>query len=560
MEPNQLATSVVVIVIAASICSAMIFVRRGMLRRLGYGVLCVCAVFSVASWIHFGDFHKIFVDANDSDLSHSRRKVERHLPFHFHEFFHYYLGAKYFRELGYVNLYDCTALADREIAEEERGAPRIGGYVRDLDDVLVDKTYDEALAHCRDEALARFSAGRWASFKHDIQELHRLVPDDWWGGAVFDAGFNPPPSWILLSSTIANVIPIRIGQTQTFLWATSLDMMLLVACFVAFQSAFGATTAALAAVYFGATLISSYGWNGGAFLRFTWFVAIVLSLGAMKRGRWALAGALLGMATCDRLFPAGFAAFAMLPVAVKSIRSMDHRKILLHFCGAFAATVVVLVGASWAVFGFSAWHTFFSRIVRHSDIYYVMHIGLKKVLTYRDWVHGKNFHGHDGLMRFRSWNFRLRDTWAEMRPLILPLQALAVAGTVLATIRRHPYEAALIGGIVFMFVFNLPANYYYVVLTLVPAIVFRGAATSTTMPRRLRDYGVLTAFSAFWMLTLVAPYLAGDDIIYNFYICSALGVFLLIWIAAWIEPQWDFVAAIRRLRAPREAAMSPPTA
>jgi len=33
-----------------------------------------------------------------------------------HEFFHYYLGSKYFRELGYLGIYDCTTLADSEIA------------------------------------------------------------------------------------------------------------------------------------------------------------------------------------------------------------------------------------------------------------------------------------------------------------------------------------------------------------------------------------------------------------------------------------------------------------
>jgi hypothetical protein len=558
LDPNQLATSVLTVLIAASICSALIFIRPRRApgsavggstpvdapRRWGYAVLCVCAMLPVASWLHFGDFHTIFVDASDSDVSASRRKVERHQPFHFHEFFHYYIGAKYFRELGYVDLYDCAALADREIAEEDRAAPRIGGYIRDLDDVLLDKPYDAAIAHCREDALPRFSSGRWASYKHDLRELRRLVPDDWWGGVVTDAGFNPPPSWILLSSTIANVIPIRLGKMQTYLWATSLDMLLLVVCFVAMRSSFGATTAVVAALYFGASFISNYAWNGGAFLRFTWLTAIVLSLVAMKRRRWALAGALLGAATCDRVFPVAFAACAMIPVALQSLRSAEHRRILLRFGGGFAATVAILVVASCAVFGFSAWSVFFSRIIRHSDIYYVMHIGLKKVLTFRDWTPAKNFHGHDGLMRFRDWNLRLRGTWGEMRPLALPIQALAVLGTLLASIRRRPYEAALLGGVVFMFAFNLPANYYYVVLALVPALLFRSAATATSMRARLRDYLVLTAFSAFWMLTLIAPYLARDDIVYNYYICSAFAAFLVTWMAVWIESNWEFARTV----------------
>jgi glycosyl transferase family 87 len=548
LDANQLATSVATVLLAASICSALVFVRRGPARGWGFALLSACAVISVVSWTRFGDFHSVFVDASGADASASRRKVERHQPFHFHEFVHYYIGAKYFRELGYVGLYDCIANADREIAEEEHAAPRIGGTIRDLSDVLSDKSYEAAIAHCKDDEGARFSPRRWESFKNDLRELHRLVPDDWWNGVVTDAGFNPPPSWILLGSALANVIPIRAGQAPTYLLATSLDMILLALCFMLLRSSFGVTTAVLAALYFGATLISSYRWNGGAFLRFTWLTAIVFSLAAMKRGRWVLAGSLLGAATCDRLFPAGFAVCAMVPVAAESIHSAAHRKILRRFGGGFAATVFVLVAVSFAVFGASAWSVFVSRIVRHSDVYYVMHIGLKKVVTYRDWVHSQNFHGHDGLLRFRDWNLRLRETWVEMRPVALPIQALAVAGTVVASIRRRPYEAALLGGVVFMFVFSLPANYYFVVLALVPALLFRAAATATSMNRRSRDYAALLTFNVFWMLTLISPYLSSDDIVYDFYICSAFAAFLLIWIAAWIEPQAVTDGVLRWLR------------
>ena len=55
------------------------------------------------------------------------RRSSRHEPLHFHEFFHYYLGSKYFNEVGYLGLYDCTALGDLEIAREDDVSPRIGG-------------------------------------------------------------------------------------------------------------------------------------------------------------------------------------------------------------------------------------------------------------------------------------------------------------------------------------------------------------------------------------------------------------------------------------------------
>ena len=218
-DARQLAVSILALLIASSVTAALIFHRKGS-RRWGYFILCACAVLALDSWIRFGEVHSIFVDADYSDVSPKRRKIELHRPFHFHEFFHYYIAAKYFRELGYESLYDCTAYADREIATEENRAPRITGYVRDLNDVLGDKTYDAAIAHCQDDRRTHFSDARWASFKSDLRELQHLAPDDWWNGVVYDAGFNPPPSWVLLGSAFANVIPIRVGEVPTYLAAT----------------------------------------------------------------------------------------------------------------------------------------------------------------------------------------------------------------------------------------------------------------------------------------------------------------------------------------------------
>jgi hypothetical protein len=540
-EGNQLAASVLTVLVAAAVCALMIFARerRDVPRGLGYVVLCGCAALAMASWIRFGQFHTIYVDAHHGEFGSKRSKIEQHRPLHFHEIFHYYLGSKYFREIGYLGLYDCTVLADQEIAREERVSPHITTpYVRDLEDVLNDKKATDALDHCRNDIRPNFSDDRWTSFKDDIRELQRLVPDDWWNAAVYDAGFNPPPSWAVIGSAFSNVIPLRRGTLPTYLVVTSLDILLLVAAFVTLRAAFGKTTAVLAATFFGATFITAYGWNGGGFLRFTWVVALVLGLVALRRGRWVLAGALLGMSACDRIFPAGFAVGAAVPIAYRALKDREQRRILLRMGMGFAGVVVVLVVASSLLFGPSSWSTFFTRILRHGDVYYVDHIGLKKVLVWRSWVPNQNFWLHEGLIRFKNWNLALRDTWAAERPLALALQLLGAGGAVAASLKRRPYEAALLCGIVFMFVFSLPANYYYCVLALVPAFLFRRAATAPTLEARLREYGLLTAFNVFWMLTLIASRVWDDDIVQDYWICLALSLFLLLWIVAWLEPRW----------------------
>ena len=538
----QFIVSLLTVLTAGGVAAALVFwpaATRRKTRRWGMVLLFACALVALFSWSRFGKRHTLWVDAPGVQASDPhRQKVEQHYNFHYSEYFHYYLGAKYFRELGYEGLYDCTAEADNEIAVEDHVRPRIGGWVRDLDDILRDKSYASALAHCRDEVKPRFSEERWAAFEGDVRELRRLAGDDIWPGLVYDAGFNPPPSWAVVGSAAANLIPIRFRGTPTFLLATGLDVALLAVCFLGLRKAFGTSAAAMAAVFFGASFIASYGWNGGAFLRYTWLTTVVLGLCALRQGRWVLAGALFAASTCDRVFPAGFAAGALVPVAWGALRSVDDRRKLKRFGAGFGATVAVLVVLSLVLFGTESWKVFFLRIGRHGDVYFVMHIGLKKVLTWRDWVANKNFHGHPGLAAFREWNLQLRATWASMRPIAIPIQLAAVGGAVYAGIRRRPYESALLLGIVGMFFFNLPANYYYVVLALVPALLLHGAQTAPSRARRVSDFGVLVAFLVFWVTTLVAPKNWNDGIVYDYVICLALALFLGAWIVMWGEYSW----------------------
>ena len=538
-DSNQLITSLLVVFLASAIAGVLVFQRNGARRDTRFWctiLLTACAIAALWSWIRFGEFHTIHVDAPDVQASApNRRKIERHVPFHFHEFFHYYMGAKYFREVGYEGIYDCAALADKEIAEQDGVKPRISGYIRDLEDVLRDKTYEAAVAHCQDDLVPHMSPGRWEAFKDDIRELRRLVPDDYWSGVVVDAGFNPPPSWVLVGSAVANIIPIRLAGMSTYLVATSLDVVLLVVCLVAVRRAFGAPVAAMAAVYFGASFIASYAWNGGAFLRYTWLTTLVLALVATRRGRWALAGAMFAASTCDRLFPAGFAFGAALPLALLALRSAEDRRKLGRF------------GAGFGAHDPGPRRREHARLRRRvlADLLPAHLPPRRRVLRHahrpEEGDHVARLGAIAELPRargdelFHDWNLRLRETWVSMRGVAIPLQLVATGGAVYAGLRRRPYESSVLVGIVGMFFFNLPANYYYVVIVLVPALLLRAAMTAPSLERRLREFGALTAFSAFWITTLVASRLVGDDIVYDHTICVALLIFLGVWIVTWLQ-------------------------
>jgi hypothetical protein len=515
----------------ASLVAALLVLRRGVSARTGAHLLCACAVLAVASWMRFGGLHTVAVRPMGSAFDAPR--AEQHRPLQFHEFFHYYLGSKYFAEVGYLALYDCTALADQEIAIADGASPRITGFVRDLGDVLADKTVEAARASCSAGARSRFSSSRWSAFEADIRTLQHLVPDGYWNDAVSDKGLNPPPTSIVLGSVVANLVPIEAGGMPTYLLVTSIDAVLVAVAFLGLRRGFGTSAASLGAVTFGASFIASYGWLGGAVLRFPWVVAVVLSLASMRRGRWMLAGALAGWAICDRVFPVAFAVGAAVPMVLGPGR---NRRKLARFAIGLSVVLVVAGAASLVVFGAQDWRVFAARTVRDSGVHNVLHVGLDKILTYRPWTASQDFGGHEGLHRFRLWNERIDATWASERPLALVAQIAFVLAAAIASRRRAPFEAAVLVGVTAMFCLASPSSYYYVVLAAVPVVLLRAALVARAS-KRARDLALLLAFQAFWLVTLVSPVLLPDRIVVDLVICAALAIFLCAWIAAWAWPR-----------------------
>ena len=83
---------------------------------------------------------------------------------HYWDTLHYYLGAKYFRELSYERLYECIAVAD---ANEPRLAGAWGrGKITNLRTNVLESTA-EILAH-PSAALSTSPPERWRRFTADV--------------------------------------------------------------------------------------------------------------------------------------------------------------------------------------------------------------------------------------------------------------------------------------------------------------------------------------------------------------------------------------------------------
>jgi hypothetical protein len=367
---------------------------------------------------------------------------------HLHDVAHYYLGAKYFPELGYQSLY--TALLRAEAEKYQNHFRSL--EARDLEtNGLVDI---RALLSRSDAVKARFSPERWQAFQKDVGFFRDAMRAQW-GEVLRDHGFNPPPTWPLLGSPLANLVPA--GSHAGILALTLLDPLLLLAMFAAVGWAFGAEAMLLASIYFCTIHGASFGWIGGGFLRFLWLASLVTAICCLKRGRPATAGILVGLATMLRIFPAWFA----LPISLYSATEVIKRRRLsaqhVRFLGAFSGTCAALFAATLTLpAGLEHWQDFRQNMQRHvaSDAY--NSIGLNEIVSYTGPTRATT---PEGFALEQDWR---RTTW---RVQIAVVALLLVV--ILARRSRWPGDvSASVLAIPLLFCTLTLAAYYYAFLIL----------------------------------------------------------------------------------------------
>ncbi|MGH0029526.1 MAG: hypothetical protein ACQGVC_07030 [Myxococcota bacterium] len=287
--------------------------------------------------------------------------------------FHYYLGAKYFPELGYTGLYACVAVADAQAGLAE---PR---PLRDLADNVL--TTSAAVLAAPERCTDRFDADRWAAFRHDVDFLRSRSPPERWLRFQQDHGYNATPAWGLLGGALARTGPA--SEAQLF-WLRALDPLLLLLMGAGIAWAFGWRIACVAAVFFGTNYAAPYGWTGGSILRQDWLVASVLGLCALRRQHFAAGGALLALATLLRLFPglvvAGVA-LAALGRMWRERRFAPTRAEWAFAAGGLATVALVVPLTLWSG-GARAWSEFAANSATHLSTPLANHAGLRTVLSY----------------------------------------------------------------------------------------------------------------------------------------------------------------------------------
>jgi len=391
-------------------------------------------------------------------------------PPHYHELFHYYLGTKYFAELGYDGLYDAAVLADLEDDPEHFDAERA---MRDLStNAIVPRA--QAVARAA-EIRAPFTPQRWESFRRDVAVFRRVTLDDWRArGPVIDHGYNGTP---LVTAILGGLAAQPWLDTHDYLGLVSLLDPYLLALFAAALAGLGGPWIALSFLLFAfADPLNEYGFTGGGYLRTDYLLALAAAFAALRQGWRAPAGALLAVAAGLRLFPiAVYGCLLWRDLAGPGWRDRLRANARLHAGFAVGALAVALVG-SWIPTpdGRNAWLDFAEKMRVHTSAPSANLVSLSAIVAYAPSKDRLTFGHASEALEPSSAGVPAFDWIAETRRVLAERRwyhattALALVLVALSTARRAVGAEALFPALVIVFALLPVSHYYWALLALVP--------------------------------------------------------------------------------------------
>lgn len=319
----------------------------------------------IAAWTQFGSFQ------GKGELLHTWDQ------------FHYYMGSKYFRELGYFDLYRCVAKAEREAG---RGAELDHALIRNLEDsrIYPGTWARQDAARCR----ATFAPDRWEQFKHDIAAFRgvffKKTP---FVMAVSDHGFNATPihaAWLKWWSSTVHVS--RAGLTLL----AQLDSVALLGALGFMYWGFGIEACAVVALIVGLGFPWGYDWVGGSFGRLAWILWVCAGLALLRKDRPFLGAAALTVAGLLRLFPMMFVGGMGLCVVIRWIKDRKLAASGRRILAGFAITTAVGLAFGGTAAGFGKYRDFFHTMDRHSHTPLTNQMGLVTFLASGPGRHAPN--------------------------------------------------------------------------------------------------------------------------------------------------------------------------
>jgi hypothetical protein len=429
------------------------------------------------------------------------------------EFFHYYLGTKYFAECGYYGLYEAATMAEYELAPVEF---RPEETLRHLRKPAFEIRKGDLIAQ-RPGIVRRFSPERWQVFKADYA-FFRSFDLRHWGTAPpeRDHGYNGTP---LTTALLGGLAAQPVLSTARFVsLAAWFDGILMLALTAALGRILNWEAALAFLALWALNPLNDFAYTGGAYLRHAPFAVLVLGLALYARNRRGAGGVALAVSAGLRLIPGVFAA----AVVAHDLANPGRLQRLLgnrRFYAGLMLGAVAVVAVTWHVRppdGGNAWVGFAERIVGHTANWSPNRIGLPFLLSYSSANELESAAASGAARTGPEWIDGTRDTFTERRFAYVGIVALGMIVSIVF-LRSMPAAQAPFVGLVALFLFTTPSHYDYALLGILPVL----------FPNDRRIWLVFAALSGTLLVLEASPDITRSPDRAHAAYSAAVGVFLL---------------------------------
>lgn len=374
--------------------------------------------------------------------------------FHTHDLYHYYMGSKYFKQVGYLHLYDATVQADDEKNKFLTSTQNIRDQ-RNYEVIPKENAYKNT-----NEWRQKFSEKEWEEFKNDVvwfqSHPHGV---GWWQGIITDFGYNPPPVWTMIASAFSLVIPTSFEAGMILI--AYLDAILALVMFYFVFKAFGSRVALFTILFWGATFAPVFSFTGASFLRHDWIIYFVMAICFLKMEKLLPAAFFMALSIGLRVFPLLFLfpVIAALAWKIYEKKKIDFESIRFFVYLALSGLFIFVMTLIFVPGGINAWLAFYEKMHVHKESWNTWNWGFQMIFTYGGEV-------YDNLPF--NWKLEKINQLQNFMPLVIILILLTLSLIAYAARYLSYWEAACIGCITAFMIIN-PTKYYLVYLiTLVP--------------------------------------------------------------------------------------------
>jgi hypothetical protein len=392
---------------------------------------------------------------------------------HHGEMFHYYLGSKYFKELGYYELYNAVIAAD---AEQDNALARLPFYT---DLRTYQNTQRETALKDIDRVKNLFSEERWNAFKDDVFFFKTATGMPRSPGLLLllmDHGYNASPPSTFILSVLTNIVPVT--HLRLLAW---LDVVLVVAMIELVFRTFGFDMGALFSVYFFVNILNDHDYISGSLLRYDWLFYIVVAVCLLEKGRYASSSFFLTLSAMMRIFPAVlfYGIGVTIFQKVKTTRTVDKKFIRFILAAGLTGLVLFLVPAVQLGSVLQPWKDFAAKTALHDSGVYVNHLGLRGIVLFEP--------SHLSLDKFvetyksdytndivRHWQDVKEQEFKQKKPIIVVASLFVVACLTAIIWKRKAVESeSVLWPLLLIYTMSYPSHYYYTFLCLLVLLFFR---------------------------------------------------------------------------------------